>query len=77
MHNLKRRLSTSKKQVKDLKDDNKKCKTRIDLLTKKINQMNNELRKEKKAAKLSNLSERSSFSGRPSWGGKAAKLGGD
>ena len=50
MHNLKRCLSTSKKQVKYLKDDNKKYKTRIDLLTKKINQMNNELRKQKKAA---------------------------
>ena len=52
MHNLKRCLSTSKKQVKYLKDDNKKYKTRIDLLTKKINQMNNELRKEKKAANI-------------------------
>ena len=48
--NLKRNLSASKRQVKDLKDDNKKCKTRIDLLTNKINQMNNELRKEKNAA---------------------------
>ena len=34
-------------------------------------------KKVKKAAKWSDLSERSSFSGRASWGGKAAKLGGD
>ena len=34
-------------------------------------------KKMKKAAKWSDLSERSSFSGRASWGGKAAKLGGD
>ena len=34
-------------------------------------------KKVKKAAKWSDLSERSSFSGRASWGGKAAKLGRD
>ena len=55
--NLQRGLVRSRKLVKSLTDNRKRDAIKIDLLTKKINQMNHELYKEKKAANV--LIERS------------------
>ena len=47
--NLKRNLSLSKKQIKEMKRNSNKLQSKIDLLTRKLNQKNQELYKEKKA----------------------------
>ena len=52
VHNLKRSLSRSKKQIESLKNINAKYENKLDLLTKKINEINNNFMQEKKAANI-------------------------
>ena len=57
VHNLKRSLSRSKKQIESLKNINEKYENKLDLLTKKINEINHNFMQEKKVANI--LLERS------------------